>query len=152
MKGEFIFSHFVWCNITCKVPEKAKQISNKDQSKCKAKVKQILSKGQAKAKQNLSKGWAKAKQRPSKGHFRLLRISYFVISSWKHKKMRQFSARPNSEGSRTVLRSILIFFGEQKFWYKNEGSQNLKEPLIFKGKYLIFHENIFRFTVGLKDT
>ena len=73
MKGEFIFSHFVWCNITCKVPEKAKQISNKDQSKCKAKVKQILSKGQAKAKQNLSKGWAKAKQRPSKGHFRLLR-------------------------------------------------------------------------------
>ena len=48
------------------------------------------------------------------------------------------SARPNSEGSRTVLRNILIFFGERKFCFTLREVRTYGEHLrfIYKSAYL----------------
>ena len=52
--------------------------------------------------------------------------------------MLEISARPNSEGSRTVLRNILIFFGEQKFCFTLREVRTYGEHLrfIYKSAYL----------------
>ena len=46
-----------------------------------------------------------------------------------HMITQRVSARPNLEGSWTVLMNILIFFGEQKFWFRRRELRTLRERL-----------------------
>ena len=46
-----------------------------------------------------------------------------------HMITQRVSARPNLEGSWTVLMNILIFFGEQKFWFRMRELRTLRELL-----------------------